>query len=80
MFDNPEGATPTDEDEKQGLLIDHITTHEELNEWEQRNMTDAYSWLDRTRRKDILSEEFIRKLQEEMFGKVCMGRKVSPNR
>ena len=43
---------------------------EELNEWEQRNMTDAYSWLDRTRRKDILSEEFIRKLHEEMFGKV----------
>ena len=43
---------------------------EELNEWEQRNMTDAYSWLDRTRRKDILSEAFIRKLHEEMFGKV----------
>ena len=70
MFDYPEGATPIDEHEKQGLLIDHISTHEELNEWEQRNMTDAYSWLDRTRRKDILSEEFIRKLHEEMFGKV----------
>ena len=42
---------------------------EELNEWEQRNMTDAYSWLDRTRRKDILSEAFIRKLHEERFGR-----------
>jgi Fic-DOC domain mobile mystery protein B len=70
MFDYPEGATPIDEDEKEGLLIPHISTREELNEWEQRNITDAYSWLDRTRRKDYLSEEFIRKLHEEMFGKV----------
>lgn len=70
MFDYPEGATPIDEDEKEGLLIPHISTREELNEWEQRNITDAYSWLDRTRRKDYLTEEFIRKLHEEMFGKV----------
>ncbi len=70
MFDYPKGATPIDEDEKKGLLISHISTLEELNEWEQRNITDAYSWLDRTRRKDYLSEEFIRKLHEEMLGKV----------
>ena len=70
MFDYPEGATPIDKDEKRGLLIPHISTREELNEWEQRNITDAYSWLDRTRQKDILSEEFIRKLHVEMFGKV----------
>lgn len=70
MFDYPAGATPIDEDEKRGLLIPHISTREELNEWEQRNITDAYSWLDRTRQKDILSEEFIRKLHVEMFGKV----------
>jgi Fic-DOC domain mobile mystery protein B len=70
MFDYPDGATPIDEDEKEGLLIPHITTREELNEWEQRNITDAYSWLNGTRRKDILSEEFIRALHKKMFGKV----------
>ncbi|MEX2586198.1 MAG: mobile mystery protein B [Balneolaceae bacterium] len=70
MFDYPKGATPIDEDEKEGLLILHISTREELNEWEQRNIIDAYSWLDRIRRKDFLSEKFIRKLHEEMFGKV----------
>jgi Fic-DOC domain mobile mystery protein B len=70
MFVYPDGATPIDEDEKQGLLISHITTREELNVWEQRNIIDAYSWLDRTRRKDFLSEEFIRILHEKMFGKV----------
>tara|TARA_R110002126_G_scaffold19675_1_gene73817 strand:- start:7240 stop:7821 length:582 start_codon:yes stop_codon:yes gene_type:complete len=70
MFDYPEGATPIDEDEKQGLLIPYISTREELNEWEQRNITDAYSWLNRARQKDILSEDFIRRLHIEMFGKV----------
>jgi len=70
MFDYPEGATPIDEDEKEALLIPHITTLEELNEWEQRNITDAYSWLDSTRRKDILSEDFICTLHKKMFGKV----------
>lgn len=29
MFDFPEGATPIDEDEKQGLRISHISTREE---------------------------------------------------
>lgn len=70
MFEYPDGATPIDEDEKKGLLISHITTREELNEWEQRNITDAYNWLDRTRRKDFLCEEFIRTLHKKMFGKV----------
>ena len=70
MLEYPDGATPIDEDEKEGLLIAHISTREELNEWEQRNITDAYSWLDRTRRKDFLSEAYIRTLHEKMFGTV----------
>ena len=70
MFDYQEGATSIDEDEKQELLIPHISTREELNEWEQRNITDAYNWLNRTRKKDVLNEDFIRKLHKEMFGKV----------
>lgn len=70
MFNYPEGATPVDENEKEGLLILHISTREELNEWEQRNITDAYSWLDRTRRNDFLDEDFIRTLHEKIFGKV----------
>lgn len=70
MFEYPKGATPLDEDEKEGLLIPHITTRDELNEWEQRNITEAYSWLNRMRRKDFLSEDFIRALHNQMFGKV----------
>src|SRR5690625_2018265 len=70
MFDYPEGATPIDEDEKEGLLITHVSTREELNEWEQRNIADAYSWLGRTRRGEILNEKFIRILHKKMFGKV----------
>lgn len=33
MFEYPDGATPIDEDEKEGLLIPHISTLEELNVW-----------------------------------------------
>lgn len=66
----PDGATPLDPDEKEGLKLSYITTHEELNTWEQRNIADAYDWLSRTRNKDILSEQFIRTLHGKMLGKV----------
>lgn len=69
-FNYPEGATLLDEDEKEGLLISHITTRGELNEWEQRNIADAYIWIDRNRNKDILKEDFIKRLHKNMFGKV----------
>lgn len=70
IFSYPEGATSLDEDEKEGLLISHITTRGELNEWEQRNIADAYIWLDRSRHKNILKEDFIKRLHKNMFGKV----------
>lgn len=40
-FDYPEGATPLDPDEAQGLLLTHITTRSELDRWEQENITEA---------------------------------------
>ncbi len=66
----PEGATPIDQDEAEGLLLTHITTRGELDRWEQDNITDALAWLDKTKPKDILNEKFIRKLHKRMFGNV----------
>ena len=40
-FEYPEGATPIDPDEAEGLLLTHITTHGELNRWEQDNIVEA---------------------------------------
>jgi len=69
-FDYPEGATPIDLDEAEGLRLSHITTRAELDRWEQDNILDALDWLASTRPTDILNESFIRKLHQRMFGTV----------
>ncbi|MBU0674495.1 MAG: mobile mystery protein B [Proteobacteria bacterium] len=52
------------------MIPEHITRRQELDEWEQRNIIDAISWLQKARPTDILNETFIRKLHQRMFGKV----------
>ncbi len=43
-FDAPEGATPLDPNEAEGLLLTHITTRAELDRWEQENIAEAEAW------------------------------------
>ena len=66
------GQTPLDEDEKEGLLISSIMTREDLNEFEQNNIESAVQWTLglKLSEKKILSETFIKKLHQEMFGEV----------
>ena len=64
------GATPLDLDEMEGLKLKHITTREELNQWEQDNINEALQWLEVHRQGDILTEKFIKTLHQKMFGKV----------
>lgn len=40
-FEYPEGATPINADEIEGLLLTHITTRAELDRWEQDNINEA---------------------------------------
>ena len=69
-LDYPSGATPIDPDEMEGLKIPHITTCEELNRFEQDNISAALQWLESRRKADILTEKFIKTLHQKMFGKV----------
>ncbi len=69
-FEYPEGATPIDPDEAEGLLLTHITTRGELDRWEQDNIIEALAWLDRARPTDILNEPFTKELHQRMFGNV----------
>jgi len=62
------GATPLDPNEADGLLPLHITTQEQLNEWEQANIARAMGWFASTRSRDTLSEGFVRELHRRMFG------------
>jgi Fic-DOC domain mobile mystery protein B len=66
------GQTPIDEDEKEGLLIDIISTHGELDEFEQQNIEEAMQWAFRKKFKAevVFTEEFIRMVHKKMYGNV----------
>jgi Fic-DOC domain mobile mystery protein B len=64
--------TPLTEEEKEGLLIQTITTRTELDEFEQRNIESSIKWtLGKQIGKDhLLSEGFIKRLHQKMYGDV----------
>jgi Fic-DOC domain mobile mystery protein B len=67
-----DGQTPLSEEEKDGLLIKTITTHGELDEYEQLNIEKAIQWTMRKKLKkeNILTEKFIKTLHKKMLGEV----------
>jgi Fic-DOC domain mobile mystery protein B len=69
-----EGQTPLDEEEKEGLLIESVTTRGELDEVEQRNIEEAIRWTIERRRKftasEILTEEFMKLVHKRMLAGV----------
>lgn len=69
-FVEPEGATPLDPDEAQGLKLRHVTTRGELDELEQANIEQGLAWLARQRRLDVFDDVFIRTLHRRLFGEV----------
>ena len=66
----PDGSTPLDPDEVNGLKIQSVTTRDDLDRWEQENILEAVEWIGSGRIGDILTEEFVRKLHLKMFGEV----------
>ena len=66
----PDGATPLDPDELDGLKHKHVKTRGELDELEQVNIEQGMLWLARARLSDVLSEDFIRKLHRQLLGDV----------
>lgn len=71
-FDYKDGQTPLSEEEKEGLKIQSITTHRELDEFEQLNIEKAVEWTIYTKFKpaNILTEKFIKSLHKRMYGDV----------
>lgn len=66
-FNYPEGATPLDPNEVEGLIPTHITKREELDRWEQENINEALAWVEERKPKDILNERFTKLLHKKMF-------------
>ena len=67
----PEGATPLDPDESEGLIPDHIVTRAELNEAEEANISLGFAWaLGAIRSRPVLNDHFTYELHRRMFGQV----------
>lgn len=64
-FEYPIGSTPLEHEELTDLIPSHITTQEELNAWEEKNILEALPWA--YKQKEILSLIFIKELHERMF-------------
>lgn len=67
------GQTPLSEDEIEGLLIPTITTHGELDEFEQQNIEKAVEWYLHRRKfkaEQILTEKLILDVHKKMFNGV----------
>jgi Fic-DOC domain mobile mystery protein B len=69
-MDYPEGATPLDLDEMEGLKHKHVTTRGELDHLEQANIQSGMQWVKKIRKKEILNEKFVRDLHRKLFGEV----------
>ena len=67
QFKYPENATPLEPEELEGLIPSHITTQDELNAWEEKNILEAQQWA--FRQKEILSVAFVQELHQHMFDK-----------
>ncbi len=70
IFAQPDdAATLLTPDEIRELIPTHIATRDDLNEAEQENIVRGQAWA-LARRRDILSEKFIRDLHKQMLGEV----------
>ena len=70
LFNQPDdAATPLTPEETRDLIPAHIAYRRELNEAEQENITRAQAWA-LNRRRDLLSEKFIKQLHRRMLGDV----------
>ena len=73
-LDYSQGQTPLEEDEKEGLRMPFITTRDELDEFEQKNIEEAIKWTigRKLTVKTVLTETFVKDLHQRMFGEVWL--------
>jgi Fic-DOC domain mobile mystery protein B len=70
LVGEPDGATPLEPEEMEGLLHKHVTTRGQLDELEQYNIQEGLKWLKRQKNADPFSEVFVRELHKKLFGQV----------
>jgi len=69
LFEQADDATPLSPEEMRELIPSHMTFRSELNEAEEANIARAQDWAF-SRRRDPLSDKFIKNLHRQMLGEV----------
>jgi Fic-DOC domain mobile mystery protein B len=69
-FIDRDGATPLDHDQIIGIRLNHLTTMGELDEVEDLNIQKGLEWLERQKKENYLSTEFLCLLHKKLFGDV----------
>jgi Fic-DOC domain mobile mystery protein B len=70
LMNYPDGATPLEPDELEGLKFGHVATRGELDHLEQANIEEGLIWVNRRRQGDVLDDQFLRQLHSRLFGAV----------
>jgi Fic-DOC domain mobile mystery protein B len=73
LFEEPEGATPLDEEDRRGLLRTDIAFRHELNRAEAENIASANLWVFGARRRQaswLLEQRRLKELHRQMYGEV----------
>ena len=66
----PSGATPLEAEELEGLIPTYITTRNELNELEHKNIQEAIRWIRGINSLNVIDSGFVHKLHQQMFNQV----------
>jgi len=72
-----DGATPLDDNEREGLVPSYVTLRSELNEAEQANILEAEGWVI-SRKRSVLHERFLDSLHQRIFGNIWRWGETSP--
>lgn len=71
LLDSPDGATPLESGEQDGLIPSWVSTREELNQVEQENIAEAMLWaFGRPWSIDNFDQAWLKGLHRRMFSKV----------
>jgi Fic-DOC domain mobile mystery protein B len=65
--DFPGGSTPLNPEEAEALIPTHISNQSDLNEWEQANILKGREWAFRRKRRNLLTDVFVKTLHRRMF-------------
>lgn len=65
-----DAGTELSPEEREGLIPSYITLRSELNDAEQSNIEEGTDWAERSRRKNVLDERFLKALHKRMYGNV----------